>query len=100
MLPSRFAESGCVKCHHDVAELDSSKQFRDPPAPKLVEGYHLVRKNGCFGCHEIKGATADGRRIGPDMRLEPNYTEAALALLDDPALTDAERAWVRRRREP
>ena len=69
-LPKRFLEATCVKCHHDVVELETSRQFGNA-APKLVEGYNLVRQYGCFGCHEINGF--DGpRRIGPDLRLEPN----------------------------
>ncbi len=43
MYPKRFAESLCLKCHHDVVELEPSEQFPDPPAPKLVEGFHLDR---------------------------------------------------------
>lgn len=92
MRPARFVESGCLRCHHDVVDLEPSRRFPDPPAPKLLAGYHLVRQNGCFGCHEIKGMSNTGQRIGPDLRLEPNYHEAALALLADPRLTDQQRS--------
>jgi len=68
MLPSRFVESRCLRCHHEPVDLEASERL-PPPAPKLVEGYHLVRRHGCFGCHEIDGYDADGRRVGPDMRL-------------------------------
>ena len=71
MRPRRFAESNCLKCHHDVSDLEPSRRFPDPPAAKLLAGYHLVRQNGCFGCHEIKGIGPAGERLGPDMRLEP-----------------------------
>lgn len=81
MFPKRFAESACLKCHHDVAELEPSDRFPDPPAPKLVHGYNLIRKYGCFGCHEINGYDGPNRRIGPDMRLEPNYFAHAQNLL-------------------
>ncbi len=74
MLPARFAESRCLQCHHEVAQLEASERFPDPPAAKLLAGYHLVRENGCFGCHEIEGFDLDGRRAGPDMRLEPAGT--------------------------
>ncbi|MFL5329556.1 MAG: c-type cytochrome [Gemmataceae bacterium] len=69
MLPSRFIESSCVKCHHQVEDLvrDGSRV----EAEKLIKGYHLVKDLGCFGCHEISG-TKSGRAIGPDMRLEPD----------------------------
>lgn len=68
MLPHRFIESSCVKCHHQITDLirDGSKN----EAPKLVHGYNLVRDNGCFGCHEISSLKG-GRTVGPDMRLEP-----------------------------
>ncbi|HEV2969676.1 MAG TPA: hypothetical protein VGY55_06775 [Pirellulales bacterium] len=85
MYPHRFMESTCLKCHHEVVELERSREFPDPPAPKLVAGYEIIRRYGCFGCHEINGF--DGkRRIGPDLRLEPNYSAAAAQLLVDPGL--------------
>jgi len=69
MLPTRFVEASCLKCHHQVEGLirDGNKV----EAPKLVKGYNLVRELGCFGCHEITGTKA-GRAVGPDMRLEPD----------------------------
>ena len=39
MTPERFIESNCLKCHHEVVELEPSERFPDPPAPKLVAGY-------------------------------------------------------------
>jgi cytochrome c2 len=96
MLPERFAESSCLKCHHDVVELEVA-QFDEPPAPKLVAGYHLVRENGCFGCHEINGYNGPDQRIGPDLRLEPNYSAAAAQLKADPglaSLSDEQRDWI------
>ena len=95
MLPKRFLQSSCLKCHHDVTDLAESERFADPPAAKLLTGYDLVRRNGCFGCHELSGVTGSGERTGPDMRLEPNYDEAALRLLADPGLTDHQRALAR-----
>jgi mono/diheme cytochrome c family protein len=70
MLPQRFAESSCLRCHHDVVDLEPSERFPDPPAPKVLAGFRLVRKFGCFGCHEINGYDTSGRRIGPDLRWE------------------------------
>ena len=68
MLSSRFVESSCLKCHHEVTDLvrEGSKE----EAPKLLRGFNLVRENGCFGCHEIAGIKS-GREVGPDLRLEP-----------------------------
>ncbi|MFM1996098.1 MAG: hypothetical protein RLZZ111_485 [Planctomycetota bacterium] len=86
MLPQRFEQSSCLKCHHEVVDLEPSEKFPEPPAPKLVEGYHLIRQYGCYGCHEINGWAGPDKRIGPDMRLAPNYHEVAEALSSDPGL--------------
>lgn len=74
MLPARLVEARCLKCHHQVTDLDASRKFPTPPAGKLMAGYHLVRQLGCFGCHEINGRDESGRSVGPDMRLEPAGT--------------------------
>jgi cytochrome c551/c552 len=87
MRPERFEESSCLKCHHQVVDLEPSEKFPEPPAPKLVEGYHLIRQYGCYGCHEINGYAGPEKRIGPDMRLNPNYHEVAAAIATDPGLT-------------
>lgn len=68
MLPMRFIESSCLKCHYEVTDLIGSNNR--PEAPKLLHGYNLVKEFGCFGCHEINGRKK-GRRVGPDLRLEP-----------------------------
>jgi cbb3-type cytochrome oxidase cytochrome c subunit len=68
MLPRRFIESSCVKCHHQITDL--IREGSRDEAPKLLRGYNLVRENGCFGCHEIAGIKG-GRSVGPDLRLEP-----------------------------
>ena len=88
MLPNRFEQSSCLKCHHQVVDLEPSEKFPEPPAEKLVEGYQLVRQYGCYGCHEINGWAGPDKRIGPDLRLAPNYHEVAAALADDPGLAD------------
>ena len=97
MFPKRFAESSCLKCHHNVVELEIASQFDEPPAPKLTKGYHLIRRYGCFGCHEINGYEGPDKRIGPDMRLEPNYFAAAAQLKIDPSfpnLSNEVQGWV------
>jgi mono/diheme cytochrome c family protein len=68
MLPNRFIESACLKCHHQVTDLytDGNKS----EAPKLTKGHSVISEFGCFGCHEINGFKG-GRPVGPDMRLEP-----------------------------
>lgn len=92
IMPKRFNESLCLKCHHDVVELEPSERFADPPAPKLVEGFDTIRQFGCFGCHEINGWDGPARRRGPDLRAEPVYFAAAQSVLTDPRLNDHERA--------
>jgi len=73
MLPERLRESACLKCHHEVIELGVNPDY-GPTAPKAFEGWELIQKYGCFGCHEINGY--DGHdRIGPDLRLEPTVEE-------------------------
>lgn len=96
MTPARFIESNCLKCHHEVVELQPSERFPEPPAPKLVRGYELVRTYGCYGCHEINGFDGPNKRIGPDLRTEPNFGEVAAQILTDPKLNDEERGWAQR----
>lgn len=86
MLPERFQEANCLKCHHDVTELKPSEKFPDPPAPKLVAGFETIQDVGCFGCHEINGWDGPTKRRGPDLRVEPNYASAAEQVLADKAL--------------
>ncbi|HEY2411897.1 MAG TPA: hypothetical protein VGI40_06630 [Pirellulaceae bacterium] len=77
MYAKRFAEAACLKCHHDVVELEPSDKFADAPAAKVTHGYHLIRKYGCYGCHEVNGFDGPTRRVGPDLRSEPNYFAVA-----------------------
>lgn len=78
MLPARFLESSCLKCHYQVTDLTPKGEQTEmragkaveSPGSKVVRGYNLVKDNGCFGCHEISGIKS-GREVGPDLRLEP-----------------------------
>ena len=88
MRPERFEQSSCLKCHHQVVDLEPSEKFPEPPADKLVEGYHLIRQYGCYGCHEINGWAGPDKRVGPDMRLSPGTHEVAAAVLADPGLAE------------
>jgi cytochrome c551/c552 len=94
MTPERFVESNCLKCHHEVVELEPNERFPDPPAPKLVEGYKLVQQYGCYGCHEINGFDGPNKRLGPDLRQEPNYYDVASQVLRDPGLSSDEKEWA------
>ncbi|MBL8827022.1 MAG: c-type cytochrome, partial [Planctomycetaceae bacterium] len=91
MLPARFAESSCLKCHHDVVELHPSERFPEPPAAKLVQGWETIKDIGCFGCHEINGYDGPSKRRGPDLRVEPNYASLAQQLLTDTSLSAEQR---------
>lgn len=82
MQPSRFAESTCIKCHHSVTELGVNPKF-GASAPKVVKGYELIQKYGCYGCHEMHGYDG-GVAIGPDLRLEPQTPEEAARIASDP----------------
>lgn len=95
MPAKRFAESTCLKCHHNLAELEPSEQFPDPPAEKLMAGYNVIRQYGCFGCHEINGYDGPNKRRGPDLRAEPAYFAAAQELLTDPNLNEQETRLAR-----
>ena len=70
MLPERFIESSCLKCHHQVTDI--------PQAKKLQAGYQRIVKYGCTGCHTIGGEGS----FGPDLtderpgRPEPRATSA------------------------
>lgn len=73
MLPERLREASCIKCHHEVVELGVNPTY-GATAPKVHQGWEIVSKFGCFGCHEVNGY--DGKnRIGPDLRLEPTAEE-------------------------
>ncbi len=96
MKPARFAESNCLKCHHEKGSLEPSERFPEPPAPKLVEGWTLVEQYGCFGCHETNGFDGPDKRIGPDVRLAPNYAEVAQQILRDDGLSVEQRSLATR----
>lgn len=82
MLPKRFEESGCIRCHINVVELGHHSKF-GATAPKVHRGYELVKTYGCFGCHEINGFEGT-KAIGPDLRLEPSTPEDMAKAAADP----------------
>lgn len=60
ILPMKYAEAGCYRCHADEAN------FRE--APKLDAGMKLVEDLGCWGCHRIEGLEKQGLpRVGPSL---------------------------------
>lgn len=66
MLPKRFVESSCLKCHHQVTDV--------PQAKKLQEGYQRIVRYGCTGCHTVGGEGSfgpdltDERQVGPNLQ--------------------------------
>ena len=82
MQPARMRESACLKCHHSVVELGQNTKF-GATAPKVYQGWQLIKKYGCFGCHEINGFDA-GKPVGPDLRLKPQTPTEAKKIADDP----------------
>ena len=64
MLPKRFMESSCVKCHHQVTDV--------PQATKLQAGYQRIVKYGCTGCHTIGGEGSFGPDLTDERQVGPN----------------------------
>jgi cbb3-type cytochrome oxidase cytochrome c subunit len=66
MLPKRFMESGCLKCHTQVTDI--------PQAKKLQAGYQRIVKFGCTGCHTIGGDGANGPDLTDERQVGPNLS--------------------------
>ena len=64
MLPTRFLESSCLKCHHQVTDV--------PQAEKLQAGYQRIVKYGCTGCHTIGGEGSFGPDLTDERQVGPN----------------------------
>ncbi len=58
MLPLKYVEASCAKCHSAVVEA--------PKADKLNQGRQLASQLGCFNCHKINGYE-DRWKVGPDL---------------------------------
>ena len=66
MLPERFMESGCLKCHTQVTDI--------PQAKKLQAGYQRIVKFGCTGCHTIGGDGSYGPDLTDERQVGPNLS--------------------------
>ena len=64
MLPTRFLQSSCLKCHHQVTDV--------PQAEKLQAGYQRIVKYGCTGCHTIGGEGSFGPDLTDERQVGPN----------------------------
>ena len=75
MLPDRFIESSCVKCHHQVTDI--------PQAQKLQAGYQRIARYGCTGCHTIGGEGSFGPDLTDERTVGPNLSHIASKLSKD-----------------
>ncbi|AMV37277.1 c-type cytochrome [Planctomyces sp. SH-PL62] len=75
MLPSRFAESSCLKCHQDVTDV--------PEASRLQAGRRRIASYGCFGCHEIGGGESPGPNFADESRVGPSLRKLASKVSPD-----------------
>ena len=66
MLPARFQEASCLKCHHQVTDV--------PQAAKLQAGYERIVKFGCTGCHTIGGEGSFGPDLTDERQVGPNLS--------------------------
>jgi cbb3-type cytochrome oxidase cytochrome c subunit len=60
MLPSNYIEASCVQCHKDTLDLI------EPAAPKVVDGFRLFERYGCYACHKVEWFPTK-RRPGPTL---------------------------------
>jgi cbb3-type cytochrome oxidase cytochrome c subunit len=60
----QYTESGCAKCHSQVADI---ARFRgERKGSRINLGQHLFREVGCVNCHNVD-ALAGSRKVGPDL---------------------------------
>jgi cytochrome c553 len=62
MLPMKYVESACFKCHRDQAHANPEDRFikEIPQAPLWNKGLDIVERSGCFGCHKLDGFSVAG----------------------------------------
>lgn len=74
-----FVQASCVSCH-TYSDVEDK-----PEALVIAEGWKLINKYGCFGCHVVSGLE-EQEKIGPDLlRLGSKTTrEWMVAWLDNP----------------
>jgi cbb3-type cytochrome oxidase cytochrome c subunit len=75
MLPMRFIESTCLKCHSEVTDI--------PQAKKLQAGYQRIVRYGCTGCHQIGGEGSYGPDLGDEPAVGPNLAHVASKVSKD-----------------
>ena len=75
MLPQRFIESSCVKCHHQITDIPQAKQ--------LQAGYQRIVQYGCTGCHTIGGEGSFGPDLTDERTVGPNLSHVASKVTKD-----------------
>ncbi len=60
ILPIKYAEAGCYRCHANEANF--------PESPTLDAGMRIVENLGCWGCHRIDGLDKQHLpKVGPSL---------------------------------
>ncbi len=77
MLPPKYSEAGCAKCHTQIADISSYDG--ESQAKRLNLGRDLFTRAGCVNCHAVD-QLEDARKVGPDLtrissKLERGFTE-------------------------
>ncbi|MHC5111809.1 MAG: c-type cytochrome [Planctomycetota bacterium] len=73
----KYSESGCSKCHSQVADIANYDGKRH--GSQLNLGQQLFVQTGCINCHLVEDLK-DSRRVGPDLsymasKLSPEFTQ-------------------------
>jgi mono/diheme cytochrome c family protein/nitrate reductase cytochrome c-type subunit len=61
----RYIQSSCGRCHLSIFENSSFRKG----AEKLHQGLGVFRREGCLGCHKVRGV---GGIVGPDLTDQGN----------------------------
>ena len=73
----QYAESGCAKCHTEIADIARFKG--EHKGARINLGQHLFTSVGCINCHE-EDTIGKARRVGPDLthvaaKLKPDFVQ-------------------------
>lgn len=101
MRPPWLVEASCGGCHRRPEELVPYAWEGDTAGRRWLEGYQIVLRSGCYGCHEMSAPEVFGKELGPNLALEPPIHELAGALLARPELgAEITAAAINLRRAP
>ena len=74
MHPKRFAESSCLKCHHEVAELEAERALSRSARAEVDRRLQHDSPVRLLRLPRDQRLRRPNSRVGPDMRAEPNYS--------------------------